>query len=228
MNAAYFPAESCYGAESWLDESFWFTDLPRSRAPAQYWSASVDHLLRALPTSPDSSSPWDSGTALKLAGLSCDKLRFFSRARMASPAQIASALSQRGFAGDLLFVEGPSEEPLPPLDGDEHLDLTCEVVDFKANSLKVAVETGPGGAWMSFADAWHPSWTAEVNGRSSPVLRANLAYKAVRLVEGRNLVEFRFRSPLRMLSSLVLGILSAAGIYGLLREVGLLVRGRRE
>jgi len=230
--ASYYGAEITYGVDSWLNESLWFADLPASRAPAQYWSASVDRLLRALASRPPSPgerppSPWNSGTALKLAGLSRDKLRFFLRTHVAPSEQIASALSRRDFAGDLLFVEGPSGIPLPAPDRDEHLDLSYEVLDFKANSLRVAVDAAPEGAWMSFADAWHPSWTAEVNGRPAPVLRANLAYKAVQLTEGRNIVEFRFRSPLRTLSSLVLAVLSFLGIVWLLREVSLLAWGRR-
>jgi hypothetical protein len=215
-----------YGVDSWLNDSFWFADLPASPAPAQYWSSPVDQLRRALPPASPSTedrlpAPWNSEIARRLAGVSRDKLRFFSRAHAASSTPMTAAI------GDLLFVEGSSEEPLPAPDRDEHLDLKYEILGFGANSLKVAVDAAPAGAWMTFADAWNPSWEAEVNGRSVPILRADLAYKAVRLEQGRNLVEFRFRSPVRTASSLALAILSIAGVGGLLREIGLRVRGRK-
>jgi uncharacterized membrane protein YfhO len=45
---------------------------------------------------------------------------------------------------------------------------------------------------LSYADVWHPRWKATVNGRRVRVERANLAYKAVALDRGANVVEFRF------------------------------------
>ena len=70
-----------------------------------------------------------------------------------------------------------------------------EVEKFDANNLVVrATNPGPSPAWMSYADVWHPSWQATVNGKPVPVHRANVAYKAIRLEPGANVAHFRFGS----------------------------------
>ena len=57
---------------------------------------------------------------------------------------------------------------------------------------------------------WHPSWQATVNGKRVPVYRANMAYKAIAIDDGENLIEFRFGS--RLFSALsALASLNAAG-----------------
>ncbi len=221
-----------YGASSWLDESYWFADLPESRSPALYWSGSVDRLRAAVSAAPEAAgarppSPWNSTGAARLAGLADDKIRFFSRSHAGSPEAIASLLGRREFSGNLLLIEGTPEEAMPRPDLDERLPLRFDVTGFTSNSITLTVDTGVGGAWMCYADAWHPSWTAMVNGRPEPVLRANLAYKAIRLQGGRNTVDLRFRSPIRTGVSAVLGILSAAAILLLLRAVGRLASGAR-
>jgi hypothetical protein len=48
----------------------------------------------------------------------------------------------------------------------------------------------PGGAWLLYADAWHPDWRASVNGESAAVRPANVAFKAVRVPGGRSAVRF--------------------------------------
>lgn len=68
-----------------------------------------------------------------------------------------------------------------------------QVVDFSDNTLKVKVETPQtpgGGGWLYYADAWHPFWRAYVNGREVPVVRANLAFKAVPIPPGPSEVLF--------------------------------------
>jgi len=54
--------------------------------------------------------------------------------------------------------------------------------------------TAPEPVWMSYSDVWHPWWRATINGSPAPVYRANVAYKAVRIEPGENVVHFRFHS----------------------------------
>lgn len=73
------------------------------------------------------------------------------------------------------------------------LDGKYQVVDFSDNTLRVKVETPrtpEGGGWLYYADAWHPFWRAYVNGREVPVIRANLAFKAVPVPPGASEVLF--------------------------------------
>jgi uncharacterized membrane protein YfhO len=58
------------------------------------------------------------------------------------------------------------------------------------------------------ADTFTPDWTATVDGRSAPVWRANVAFRAVPVPAGRHEVVMRYRPP----SALWGMALTAAGI----------------
>jgi hypothetical protein len=74
----------------------------------------------------------------------------------------------------------------------------------------------PGGAWLLYADAWHPDWRASVNGEVVPVHQANLAFKAIRVPGGASTVRFWFdRGPLGVAIAalgLALGVAGVAAI----------------
>lgn len=74
--------------------------------------------------------------------------------------------------------------------------------------------------YLIYADAYHPEWNAEVNGKPVPVLRASAMFKAVLLDEGTNTVRFSFGSPLRHLSAWV-NFITCIGIF--LLQAGLLI-----
>lgn len=69
------------------------------------------------------------------------------------------------------------------------------VTEFTANSLeaRVVVNAGPG-AWLLYADGFHPGWHANVNGATAPISRAYVGLKAIWLPQGGNEVFFRFRT----------------------------------
>jgi uncharacterized membrane protein YfhO len=89
----------------------------------------------------------------------------------------------------------------------------------------VAVEAvAPRGGWLLLADTWYPGWEATVDGHPAPVVRANVAHRAVRLSPGRHRVEFAFRPR----SAIVGFALTAAGLAILIGGVALLARrGKR-
>ena len=111
------------------------------------------------------------------------------------------------YTGNLLFalpVDDPRGEALPipwrsqlPLETDDSRRLAYQVRQFDSNNVLISVSNPqPEKIWMSYADVWHPFWQATVNGRRVPVYRAEMAYKAVPLDPGENVVRFRFGSPL--------------------------------
>jgi hypothetical protein len=61
-----------------------------------------------------------------------------------------------------------------------------------------------------------------VNGATRSIARGNLAGKALPLDAGTNLVEFRFRSPIRTLSFFLVALNSLAWLLWTLRAVFLL------
>lgn len=79
--------------------------------------------------------------------------------------------------------------------GNDRVHRPYDVVRFDADDIVIRVRGATAGHWLYYADCWHPFWRATVNGKASAVYRANLAYKAVELQDGDNLVHFRFHSP---------------------------------
>jgi hypothetical protein len=61
-------------------------------------------------------------------------------------------------------------------------------------SLDVDAEAAPATVLVS--EAYHPWWRATVDGRATPVLRAQIALMAVPVMPGRHRVELHFRPPL--------------------------------
>ena len=72
----------------------------------------------------------------------------------------------------------------------------------------------PTPVWMFYSDVWHPWWGATVNGVATTVYRANVAYKAVRLEPGENVVHFRFQSRLMAVLSALAAVNAGVWLIG--------------
>lgn len=57
----------------------------------------------------------------------------------------------------------------------------------EANHIEAILETDAPG-YLVVADTFYPGWTAEVGGQEVPILRANLAFRAIQLSAGSHLV----------------------------------------
>lgn len=127
------------------------------------------------------------------------KLRVFRDAVAGlGDADIAAVIQRDDYHGDVLLLDdaGGIAPRGEVASRDDALALTPEVLDFDANRIEIRVRHVPaGGAWLLYDDAWHPGWSASVNGAPTRVYRANLAYKSVRLRAGDNRVEMRFDLP---------------------------------
>ena len=68
------------------------------------------------------------------------------------------------------------------------------------NTLIDIEATAPAqGGFLVLNDVWQDWWTAKVDGRPAPILRANLMFRAVRLGPGPHRIRFRFE-PIRAFS----------------------------
>lgn len=198
-------------------EPFLHRDPIWSRYFVTQWSAPVDRLMRAhagQPLAPDGHPPpplrdLRPGYA-RIAGQGADKLRVFSAAHPGGgDDEIAAVLNRPEFRGDVLLLSSPAPAA-GRLDvaADERVAAVPNVLRFGADQVQVEVVV-VAEAWLVYDDAWHPDWHATVNGVATPVERANLAYKAVRLQAGRNVVDFRFRNGLRTACGAAVAALSA-------------------
>jgi hypothetical protein len=69
----------------------------------------------------------------------------------------------------------------------------AQVTGFSLGELRAEVHVdAPEGAWLVYADAYHPGWRAEVNGRPVSVHEADLAFKAVAVPPGASAVRLWF------------------------------------
>ncbi|MCE5212362.1 MAG: YfhO family protein, partial [Deltaproteobacteria bacterium] len=132
-------------------------------------------------------------------------------------------ITDSSYKGDTIFLSAPEkyQETSPVvsnkyLASDMRLHLPYQVLKFDANHLEVATNNNaPQAAWLFYSDVWHPLWRATVNGKDTPVFKANLAYKAVKIEPGPNKVHFYFKSRLMSFIYLIFG-LNALGWLGII------------
>jgi hypothetical protein len=73
----------------------------------------------------------------------------------------------------------------------------------------------PAGGFLRVGSRWDPGWSATVDGRDTPVLRADGVFRGVVVPAGRHSVRFAYRNPEEMRGRLVAGA-AVAGLVGLL------------
>ena len=107
-------------------------------------------------------------------------------------------------------------EALNPVNDLQNDLLDFKIVDFSLNSLELDIELHNDLAtplWLIYADAFHPSWQAFVNGKPSEIFMANHAFKGIKLTNlkiGVNHVSFHFKHlpKVRTLLTIVLFVFS--------------------
>ncbi len=88
---------------------------------------------------------------------------------------------------------------------------------FSSNVLVAEVDLqNPDGAWLYYADSYHLGWRAYVNGKRVPIAEANLAFKAVKLEAGKNVVRFEFLNGLMGFASHLIAIFGVIFVAGMI------------
>jgi hypothetical protein len=91
------------------------------------------------------------------------------------------------------------------------------VEEFSFNSLRIHVDSrSTTPTLLYYADTWNPSWEAFVNGKATPIIRTDIAYKSVVIPPGESDVLFTYGGwqDVLVMDTLVLiaiGIFVAAG-----------------
>jgi len=88
----------------------------------------------------------------------------------------------------------------------------AEIVGYEPERVEIATDS-PRDGFLVFSDTYRPGWSASVDGRLTPILRAQTAFRAVRVPAGKHRVLFFYRpASLRAgaaVSLLALAILAA-------------------
>jgi Bacterial membrane protein YfhO len=92
------------------------------------------------------------------------------------------------------------------------------------NQVALSVKFAEPG-FLVLADTFYPGWQARVDGEWVPLVRANYAFRAVRLEPGSHRVDFAYR-PLSFLAGAALSVLTclALATYWVMKRIA---RGRR-
>jgi len=112
--------------------------------------------------------------------------------------------------------------------GDASAEVSGEVrvTGFSANRITLEV-TNPGSRsiWLYYADAFHPHWQARVDGVGTPVVRANVGFKAVSVPPGSHSVSLTFGEGVRQIVSWLLAAMGgAACLAGLIAAAAMATR----
>jgi len=216
-----------YGVFYWTTHAFLFKDQLGNPFKTDSWLLPLDQYMRAYwgqpindrsvkvnglvyPTRyvrPRLEFPGKHSAALKISGVTEDKIQFFSRAEVVpSEDEIVLNITDPAYKGDILFLSpleknikaGPvsqSEFSENELASNSRMHLSYQVRRFDSNNLNVTIQKNDSeSSWLLYSDVWHPLWRATVNGKETPVYKANLAYKAIKLEKGSNTVNFYFKS----------------------------------
>jgi hypothetical protein len=117
------------------------------------------------------------------------------------------------FRREVLIEEGSRREPHPEDPG------ACRIVDYRPDRVEIDVDARrPAVAVL--LDSYDPGWRAALDGSSVPVLRANVAFRAVAVPPGRHRVRMEYR-PRALTAGLVVTALAAGALI-----VALLARRR--
>jgi hypothetical protein len=87
---------------------------------------------------------------------------------------------------ELILPDGQPNAPRAEFRG------SSRILDDRPDRVRLEAELSHPG-YVVLLDGWDAGWRATVDGSDSPVLRANLAFRAVRVPAGRHLVEYAYR-----------------------------------
>ncbi len=95
---------------------------------------------------------------------------------------------------------------------------TATLARYGLNDVAIEVEA-PAPVLVRLADLWYPDWVATLDGKPTPILRADYALRAVKAPPGRHQIEFHYRSE-----AVRQGLMLSLG--SLLAVLALLLAGR--
>lgn len=101
---------------------------------------------------------------------------------------------------------------------------TAQIVAYEPEKVEVKTALDAPG-YLVLTDAYYPGWKVEIDGRSAPLLRADLYFRAVALDAGEHQVVFRFQ-PASVHLGLIVSLIAWLGL-GIAAAVMVLHIGRK-
>jgi hypothetical protein len=109
-----------------------------------------------------------------------------------TPPAALTAVKQHAEELDQVVIIELDDQPAPTdLENGENTPGQVAITDYNLNDITLAASmTKPG--FIVLSDAYYPGWRATIDGKSTPVYRANYAFRAVYVPEGSHTVHFSF------------------------------------
>jgi hypothetical protein len=162
------------------------------------------------------------GSIAAIVGCDAPKLRLASDARIVhseDEARATLAAALRAHETLPTVIQLAPNERAPAAGGDT--PGRVEITHFTLSGVIAKADvTAQQGAWLVYADAFHPGWRASVNGADAPLHPANLAFKALRLPPGASEVRFWFAPPVSRMLGLAIALGGAVATLVMLGWMG--------
>lgn len=95
---------------------------------------------------------------------------------------------------------------------DERIDVV------RSDPQDIEMRVYSRGRWLLLTDSFFPGWTASVDGREVPILKANGVFRAVFVPEGERVVRWRYRPATVMMGAITSAATLAALLWALLMK----------
>ncbi len=112
----------------------------------------------------------------------------------------------------------PAGDAAAPRGGDR-----AEVDTYEPERVVINTQSAADG-YLVLADSYYPCWEATVDGKTTPILRANLMFRAVELPAGEHRVEFFYRPHVIRIGAEISG---ATALLLIVVGIGLAIRRKR-
>ncbi|MHC4469793.1 MAG: YfhO family protein [Planctomycetota bacterium] len=109
-----------------------------------------------------------------------------------SPAQVAMLSPDFDPRREVLISGRETLEEPPRRERSEPVERPVVIAEYAPHRVQLLVDAAED-CWLFLSDAYYPGWVAEVDGDASPIHRANIAGRAVRIAAGRHEVVFTYR-----------------------------------
>ena len=99
---------------------------------------------------------------------------------------------------EILLHDVAGQLPSSPVDDATPLSTSLQrrAVITREDGREIAIDAeAPADAFLLLADTYYPGWTAEVDGVETPVYRANVSVRGIRLPKGHHVVRFAYDPP---------------------------------
>lgn len=105
----------------------------------------------------------------------------------------------------LLLEDDAADVDSARWDDEQWAAAEADITSYQRRRVEIRV-VAPTDAWLVLSDFYHHNWHASLDGKDTPILRANFIARAVRVPAGRHIVVFRFEDPLALLGLALAGL----------------------